>query len=70
MFQDMTSLVIDVGTWRSRIGYGGDDAPLLMPHSYLSSWGESMRDADSTQFQIGDKYLSSDRPDNEIHSIF
>lgn len=64
MFQDMTSLVVDIGTARSRIGYGGDDAPLLMPHSYVSSWGEAMHDVDHPKLLVGDKYLGFDRNDN------
>ena len=69
MFQDMTSLVVDIGTARARIGYGGDDAPLLMPHSAVSSFGEAMRDA-SHPFLVGDKHLHADRSDNEVLSIF
>lgn len=42
MFQDLTSLVIDLGTARSRIGYGGDDAPRLTPASYVSHYDNSM----------------------------
>lgn len=64
MFQDMTSLVVDIGTARSRIGYGGDDAPHLMPHSYVSSDGEAMNDVDHSNFLVGDKYLGLDRRDN------
>ena len=64
MFQDMTSLVVDVGTYRSRIGYGGDDAPLLMPYSYVSSWGEAMQDEEHSKYICGDKYLNTERPDN------
>jgi len=70
MFQDMTSLVVDIGTSRARIGYGGDDAPLLMPHSVLSSYNEGMHDADHPKYNVGDKYLFSNRQDNEISSIF
>jgi actin-related protein len=64
MFQDMTSLVVDIGTSRSRIGYGGDDAPLLMPHSYVSAWGEAMQDVDKARYSVGDKYLNTERQDN------
>jgi actin-related protein len=70
MFQDMTSLVVDIGTARARIGYGGDDAPLLMPHSMLSSFTEAMHDADHPLYNVGDKHLLADRHDNEISSIF
>ena len=37
MFQDLTTLVVDIGTAYSRIGFGGDDAPKLMPHSLVST---------------------------------
>lgn len=70
MFQDLTSLVVDIGTQRSRIGYGGDDAPKMMPYSYVSSFGEVMLQEGQSAFQIGDQSLFSDRGDNEIHSIF
>ncbi len=36
MFQDLTSLVLDIGTYKSKIGYGGDDAPKLITNSYVS----------------------------------
>jgi actin-related protein len=36
MFQDLTTLVLDIGTCKSKIGYGGDDAPKLITSSYLS----------------------------------
>ena len=42
MFQDLTSLVIDLGTATSRIGYGGDDAPRITPPSYLSHCEHAM----------------------------
>ena len=42
MFQDLTSIVVDLGTYRTRIGYGGDDAPKLMPYSFLSNFTEQM----------------------------
>jgi actin-related protein len=37
MFQDLTSLVVDIGTAKTKIGYGGDDAPKLITSSYLGS---------------------------------
>jgi len=43
MFQDLTSLVVDIGTAHTRIGYGGDDAPKLMPHSYVNLYGSAMQ---------------------------
>ena len=36
MFQDLTTLVLDIGTYKSKIGYGGDDAPKLITSSNLS----------------------------------
>lgn len=70
MFQDLTSLVVDIGTARSRIGYGGDDAPRLMPASFVSSCGEAMHEEGKNPYFIGDKHLFSEREDNEISSIF
>lgn len=37
MFEDLTSMIVDIGTHHTRIGYGGDDAPKLMPYSYVTS---------------------------------
>jgi actin-related protein len=37
MFQDLTSLVLDIGTYQSRIGYGGDEAPKIVAPSYVAS---------------------------------
>jgi len=42
MLQGLTSLVVDIGSSRSRIGYGGDDVPKLTSHSFISSHGEAM----------------------------
>lgn len=39
MFQDLTTLVLDIGTSKSKIGYGGDDAPKLMVNSFISRNG-------------------------------
>jgi len=44
MFQDLTSIVVDLGTQRTRIGYGGDDAPKLMPYSYISHFPSAMNE--------------------------
>lgn len=35
MFQDLTSLIINVGTYSTKIGYGGDDAPKIMTPSFI-----------------------------------
>ena len=70
MFQDLTSIVVDLGTHLSRIGYGGDDAPKLTPYSYISQFSSAMTEEASSDYRIGDKYLRSDRPDNNIMSIY
>ena len=44
MFQDLTSIVVDMGTQRTRIGYGGDDAPKLTPYSYLTHFPSAMNE--------------------------
>lgn len=36
MFQDLTSLVLDIGTCKTRVGYGGDDAPKVVCSSYVA----------------------------------
>ena len=64
MFQDLTSLVVDLGTYRTRIGYGGDDAPKLMPYSYLSHFTSQMSEEGKSSHRVGDKYLWSERDDN------
>jgi actin-related protein len=70
MFQDLTSIVVDLGTSCSRIGYGGDDAPKLMPSSYVSQYTEQMAEEGKSPFNVGDKYLFNERQDNEITSIY
>lgn len=70
MFQDLSTLVVDIGTQRSRIGYGGDDAPKLMPYSYVNSYGSAMQEEGKSQYSVGDKYLSMERQDHDILSIF
>lgn len=35
MFQDLTSLVIDMGLANTKIGYGGDEAPKIYIPSYI-----------------------------------
>lgn len=63
MFQDLTSIVVDLGTSRSRIGYGGDDAPKLMPHSYVAHSTSAMKSEEDNGYRMGDKYLYSGRPE-------
>jgi actin-related protein len=70
MFQDLTSIVVDLGSQRTSIGYGGDDAPKLMPYSYLSRFGSAMSEEKGSDYRIGDKYLWSERADNELLSIY
>lgn len=64
MFQDLTSIVLDLGTSRTRIGYGGDDAPRLMPHSYVARDLGAMNSEQESDFRIGDKHLWSARTNN------
>lgn len=70
MFQDLTSIVVDLGSARTRIGYGGDDAPRLTPHSYLSQSASAMSNEEESEYRVGDKYLWSSRADNEVLSIY
>ncbi len=70
MFQDLTSLVVDLGSATSKIGYGGDDAPRLTPASYVSHYDSAMLNEDHSTYHIGDKYLWNDRNDNNILSIY
>jgi actin-related protein len=58
MFQDLSTLVVDIGTQRSRIGYGGDDAPKLIPYSYVNSYDEAMHEEGKSLYHVGDKYLN------------
>lgn len=60
MFQDLTSLVLDIGTHKSKIGYGGDDAPKLITNSYISRNNE-MDIEGYSKYLIGDKYLNTER---------
>ena len=55
MFQDLTSLVVDLGSATSKIGYGGDDAPRLTPASYVSHYDSAMISEDHSAYHIGDK---------------
>jgi actin-related protein len=64
MFQDLTSIVVDLGSARTRVGYGGDDAPRLMPHSYVSQSGSAMSIEGESDYRVGDKYLWSDKWSN------
>lgn len=60
MFQDLTSLVLDIGTHKSKVGYGGDDAPKIIANSYVLN-NTSMDVEGQSKYVIGDKYLSLDR---------
>lgn len=68
MFQDLTTLVLDIGTHSARIGYGGDEAPRLDVPSQVS-YSATMGDEDK-KLLAGNKYLDFDRTDREIESIF
>lgn len=70
MFQDLTSLVVDLGTAYSRLGYGGDDAPKLMPHSLVSTHSSAMQEEDHSGLRVGDKHLNRPVEGEEVHSIF
>lgn len=70
MFQDLTSIIVDLGSSHTRIGYGGDDAPRLTPHSYVSQSASSMNSEGEGEYRVGDKYLWSSRADNEVLSIY
>lgn len=70
MFQDLTSIIVDLGSSRTRIGYGGDDAPRLMPHSYVTSSPSAMSNEQENEYRAGDKNLWSNKSDTEIHSIY
>jgi len=62
MFQDLTSLVLDIGTYKSKVGYGGDDAPKIIANSYISK-NIAMDVEGNNKYTIGGKYLSMDRED-------
>lgn len=64
MFQDLTTLVLDIGTYQSRIGYGGDEAPKIIAPSYVCS-ATVMEESERKVF-AGKKYLSLDKTDLEI----
>ena len=70
MFQDLTSILVDLGTQHTRIGYGGDDAPRLMPYSSITHFPSAMSEESTSEYQAGDKYLWTERPDNEVMSIY
>lgn len=69
MFQDLTSLVLDIGTLKSKIGYGGDDAPKIISNSNILK-NTSMDVEGQNKYAVGDKYFTMDRDDREIESIF
>lgn len=64
MFQDLTTLVLDIGTHSSRIGYGGDEAPRVQVPSQVS-FAATMGEEDKKML-AGNKYLDLDRTDREI----
>lgn len=61
MFQDLTSLVLDIGSYQSRIGYGGDESPKIIAPSYVCS--TSTMDESDKKIFAGKKYLSLDKTD-------
>ena len=68
MFQDLTTLVLDIGTCKTRIGYGGDEAPKVDVPSQIA-YAAAMEESEKN-IKAGNKYLSLDRSDFEIESIF
>jgi actin-related protein len=68
MFQDLTSLVLDIGTFQARIGYGGDEAPKVVAPSFVVS--QAAMEESERKMLAGKKYLCLDRTDLEIESIF
>lgn len=68
MFQDLTSLVLDIGTYQTKIWYGGDEAPKVVAPSFVVS--QSAMDESERKLLAGKKYLCLDRTDLEIESIF
>ena len=63
MFQDLTTLVVDVGTFSAKIGYGGDEAPKIVCPSYVGI--PNAMDGDR-EFYAGTKYLNLDKTDLQI----
>lgn len=62
MFQDLTSLVLDIGTYKSKVGYGGDDAPRIIANSYVVN--NTQMDVEGySKYTTGDKYLKIGRED-------
>ena len=73
MFQDLTSLVVNVGTCSTKIGYGGDDAPKIITPSFVGKCCSDMIPEigeDRGKLLTGQKYMSLNRPDLEIESVF
>ena len=64
MFQDLTSLVLDIGTFQSKMGYGGDEAPKVVAPSYVTS--QAVMDESEKKVLAGKKYLCLDKTDLEI----
>lgn len=62
MFQDLTSLVLDIGTHKSKVGYGGDDAPKIIANSWVLN-NTSMDVEGQSKYTIGDKFLNIGRED-------
>lgn len=61
MFQDLTTLVLDIGTFQSRIGYGGDEAPKVVAPSFVAS--PAAMEESERKILAGKKYLSLDKTD-------
>jgi actin-related protein len=67
MFQDLTSLVLDIGSYQSRVGYGGDEAPKIVAPSFVGYTATLDKEKGA---MVGKKYLCMDRTNFEIERIF
>lgn len=66
MFQDLTSLVVDIGNFTTKVGYGGDEAPRIVTSSCLA---EPVSMEEDREFFVGTKYLNLDKTDLEIQTL-
>lgn len=66
MFQDLTSLVVDIGSFSTKVGYGGDECPRIVTSSCLA---EPVSMGEDRELFAGNKYLNLDKTDLEIQSL-
>ncbi len=62
-------MVLDIGTSKSKIGYGGDDAPKIISNSAVLR-NSSMDVEGTNKYLVGDKYFGIEREDREVESIY